>query len=111
MARRVHPTDRLAITSRYRLIHDDDLRSLARTVRWPVYLLTGAVDPIVPWPAVLRWLPCHCPGYRSHRVIWSAGHNVLLDAPGASADQLVQWTREQNLLGEGPKTRSRVGLG
>ncbi len=92
-ARRTCAMDRDAITSRYPLIRDNDLRPVARGVRWPVYLLTGAKDPIVPWPAVSRWLERHCPGFRERRIIWSAGHNVLLDAPGRSADQIVVWTK------------------
>lgn len=93
VARRTCALDRDAITSRYPLIRDNDFRPVARGVRWPVYLLTGAKDPIVPWPAVLRWLGRQCPGFRARRIIWSAGHNVLLDAPQPSADQIVVWTK------------------
>ncbi len=92
-ARRTCALDRDAITSRYPLIRDNDFRPVARGVRWPVYLLTGAKDPIVPWPAVSRWLERHCPGFRERRIIWSAGHNVLLDAPQPSANQIVVWTK------------------
>jgi pimeloyl-ACP methyl ester carboxylesterase len=91
VARRSHDGDRRAITSRYGLICNEDLRPIARRECRPVYCLTGGVDPIVPWPPVVRWLRRHCPGYRGRRVVWQAGHNVLLDAPGRAADQILAW--------------------
>src|SRR5689334_13269696 len=73
VARRLNQADRAAITCRYDLIRGHDLRPVARSVRWPVYALTGAVDPIVPWPPVARWLRRQCPGFRAGRVVWGAG--------------------------------------
>lgn len=95
VARRSMESDRAAITSRYRLIRDSDLRPLARRVERPVYSLTGALDPIVPWPPVGRWLRRWCPGFRGSRILWGAGHNVLLDRPGESAEQILAWVRER----------------
>jgi pimeloyl-ACP methyl ester carboxylesterase len=91
VARRLTGTDRHAITSRYLLIRDEDCRAAARETRWPVYCLTGAWDPIVPWPLVWRWIRRRCPGFRAARVLWGAGHNVLLDLPKHSAEQILFW--------------------
>lgn len=92
--RRSNEIDRCAITSRYSLIRDDDLRPTAREMRLPLYCLTGAIDPIVPWPLTMRWIRRQCPGFRGGQVIWRAGHNVLLDAPHESARTIVKWIRE-----------------
>lgn len=92
VTRRLVPSDRLAINSRYQLIAANDPRPIAAGTRLPVFHLTGALDPIVPWPQVRSWLRRHCPGYRGSRVVWSAGHNVLLSAPGISARQILEWT-------------------
>jgi pimeloyl-ACP methyl ester carboxylesterase len=91
VARRLTGTDRHAITSRYVLIRDEDCRPAARETRWPVYCLTGAWDPIVPWPLAWRWIRRHCPGFREARVLWGGGHNVLLDLPKESAEQILGW--------------------
>jgi pimeloyl-ACP methyl ester carboxylesterase len=99
VARRSHVVDRAAITSRYRLIRDEDMRPVARMTRCPVYSLTGAADPIVPWPAVSRWLQRWCPGFHGQRIVWRAGHNVLLDAPAESAEQILAWMREKSVVG------------
>jgi pimeloyl-ACP methyl ester carboxylesterase len=89
--RRAARLDRLAITRRYRLICNNDLRPLARCVQLPVLHLSGAWDPIVPWWQVRSWLRRHCPGYRGSRIIRQAGHNVLLSAPEQSAEQILNW--------------------
>ena len=56
-----------------------------------MYALTGAIDPIVPWYQVRRWLRRNCPGLREYKVIWTADHNVLSTAPQAAAEQVVRW--------------------
>jgi pimeloyl-ACP methyl ester carboxylesterase len=89
--RRTIEPDRQAITGRYRLIARDDARSIARATRVPVYQLSGAWDPIVPWWHVRPWLRKNCPGYRTSRIIWNGGHNVLLSAPRESAKQVMDW--------------------
>lgn len=98
VARRSIEADRAAITSRYILIRDDDMRPAAQSVRWPVFSLTGAVDPIVPWPLVWRWLRRRCPGFVAGRVVWRAGHNVLLDAPAESAEQILSWVLPSGVI-------------
>ena len=90
VARRT-PEDRHAIASRYPLIAHNDLRSIARGVRLPVFALSGFFDPIVPWPFVLPWLRDNCPGFRGSRVIFNADHNVLGTAPSKSAAQVLSW--------------------
>jgi hypothetical protein len=32
-----------------------------------------------------------CPGFRDARVLWRASHNVLLDAPVESMEQILSW--------------------
>ena len=92
--RRANEADRNAITRRYRLIVENQPAAIARETNLPVYHLTGAWDPIVPWWHVRPWLRKNCPGYRSTRIIWSGGHNVLLSAPQQSADQILSWVKE-----------------
>ena len=91
--RRTLAADREAVTSRYRLIRAADFRPLARRTRLPVFHLSGAVDPIVPWWQVAPWLKRNCPGFRVSRIVRRAGHNVLLDAPGESVRQILEWVR------------------
>ena len=93
--RRTNEPDRQVITRRYGLISENDPRSIARDAKLPVYQLTGAWDPIVPWWQVRPWLRRRCPGYRASRIIWSGGHNVLLSAPRKSADQIMDWVCAQ----------------
>jgi len=89
--RRTIEPDRQVITHRYRLISQSDPRSIGRDTTLPVYQLSGAWDPIVPWWQVRPWLRGNCPGYRASRIIWSGGHNVLLSAPRKSAEQIMAW--------------------
>jgi len=92
--RRANETDRQVITRRYQLIAGNDLRPTARSVSLPVYHLSGAWDPIVPWWQVRPWLRRNCPGCRASRIIWSGGHNVLLSAPEKSAEQILEWINQ-----------------
>lgn len=94
VARRTNEPDRQVMTCRYTLIAQGDPRPIARHTPLPVHQLTGAWDPIVPWWQIRPWLRRHCPGYRTSRVIWSGGHNVLLSAPRESADQIMAWVCE-----------------
>jgi hypothetical protein len=90
LARRTGP-DQQAMAHRLKLIHENDLRPLARACRQPVFCLSGGVDPVVPWPWVFRWMKRECPGYRGSRVIWSGDHNVLNSR--AAAAQVLAWMK------------------
>jgi pimeloyl-ACP methyl ester carboxylesterase len=94
IARRLEPADRLAIKHRLLLIAQNDPRSLAQTVRLPVFQLVGLLDPIVPALPVWLWLRRRCPGYRGARLICTADHNVLGTAPADSARQILRWIQE-----------------
>ncbi len=83
--------DRAALRRRLRLIAENDLRPVARRTTLPVYLLTGLIDILVPWPLVSHWLKRNCPGYRGTRVLRHGKHNVCLSVPSESADQVVEW--------------------
>jgi len=83
--------DLQAIRHRLRLIAENDPRPTARRNTIPVFALTGAVDPIVPWPLVRRWLRRHCPALRDYRVIVRSDHNVLQMAAPAAAKLILQW--------------------
>jgi pimeloyl-ACP methyl ester carboxylesterase len=83
--------DRQAIVHRLRLIQDNDPRPIARRTRVPVYVLSGCLDPIVPWWLVRAWLRRHCPGYRGGKAILLADHNVLGTSPRRAARQVLQW--------------------
>lgn len=89
--RRTIEPDRQVITHRYTLIAQSDPRSIVCQTALPVYQLSGAWDPIVPWWQIRPWLRRHCPGHRASGIIWSGGHNVLLSAPRKSADQIMSW--------------------
>lgn len=91
---RANDPDRHTITRRYLLIAGNHPAAIARTTRLPVYHLSGAWDPIVPWWHVRAWLRKHCPGYRESRIIWHGDHNILLSAPEQSAEQILAWVRE-----------------
>lgn len=93
VARRLVEADRVTISARYRLIAANDPRPGARRATLPIYQLSGALDPIVPWWQVRPWLRRHCPGFRESRIFVSAGHNVLLSAPAASAEQILAWIK------------------
>jgi pimeloyl-ACP methyl ester carboxylesterase len=86
--------DRRAACHRLRLVAENDPRALARAVKVSIYALTGAMDPIVPWPWARRWLKRNCPALREYRVVWGADHNVLSTAAKTSADQVVTWMGE-----------------
>jgi pimeloyl-ACP methyl ester carboxylesterase len=92
--RRLVPGDRQAITRRYGLIVEHDMRPVARRMTLPVFHLSGAIDPIVPWWHVRPWLRRHCPSFRGSCLLWKAGHNVLLDAPERCVTQFLNWTKE-----------------
>jgi pimeloyl-ACP methyl ester carboxylesterase len=94
VGRRANISDRLALNRRYQLITENDLRPVARQAMLPVFFLSGLMDPIVPWPPVRSWLQKNCPGYRGSRIVRRAGHNVLLDAPFACAEQILDWIAE-----------------
>jgi pimeloyl-ACP methyl ester carboxylesterase len=89
-ARRTRP-DLEALAHRLALLDDYDPRPIARRANLPVYYLAGSVDPLVPWPLVLRWLRQNCPGYRGAKTMWLSHHNVLMCAPKASARQVLRW--------------------
>jgi pimeloyl-ACP methyl ester carboxylesterase len=82
---------RLAATSRLGLIGRSDPSDIARTMSVSLYALSGALDPVVPWLLVRRWLHRECPALREFKVIWGADHNVLGTAPRAAARQVLKW--------------------
>ncbi len=83
--------ERQAAKHRLRLLSENDLRAVARDVHVAVYALTGALDPIVPWPWVRHWLRKHCPALKEYCVLWKADHNVLGTAPHGAAGQVLKW--------------------
>lgn len=93
---RANESDRNVITRRYQLIARNYPEAIARTTTVPVYHLSGAWDPIVPWWQVRPWLRKNCPGYRATHIIWSGDHNVLLSSPQTSADHILGWVRDND---------------
>lgn len=91
---RANEPDRHVITCRYQLIAANHPEVIANAATLPVYHLSGAWDPIVPWWQVRPWLRKNCPGYRSTRILWSGDHNVLLSSPEESASQILAWVRD-----------------
>jgi len=95
IARRSVELDRHAGVHRLRLIAASDFRDIARTTKIPLFAVTGAIDPIVPWLSVRSWLRRNCPALRDYKIFWRADHNVLSTAAQASADQVVHWMNQR----------------
>lgn len=83
--------DRLAALHRLRLIAHNDPRPVVQQLQVPLFLLAGAVDPIVPWCRLHGWFRRNCPTLRGRRIVWHADHNVLGTGPKAAARQISQW--------------------
>jgi pimeloyl-ACP methyl ester carboxylesterase len=94
VARRSNELDRRAAVHRLQLVAESDPRALAQKVSVPVFALTGAVDPIVPWMLARHSLQKHCTGLREYKIFWRADHNVLSTAADAAADQVVGWINQ-----------------
>ena len=85
------PLDIEAMRARLRLIAEADSRSIAAEAKCPVYFLAGAIDPIVPPRAVIRWLSENCAALKDHRIIWPADHTVLATEPAKALEQIEKW--------------------
>lgn len=85
--------DMRAMAQRLTLIAGSDPRETAAGLTIPLHHLYGAIDPIVPWPPVVRWLERNCPTLRGSRRIWASDHTVLATAAQSSAEQVLQWIR------------------
>lgn len=90
-ARKRQNRDWLAMSRRLSLIAGNDPRATARAMARPVHYLGGLIDPLVPWPLVVRWLKRECPGYRGELILNYADHNVLGSAPRESAERVISW--------------------
>lgn len=95
IARRSDKLDHQAMVYRLQLIAASDFRNVAKSAKTPIFAITGAIDPVVPWLWVRSWLRRNCPSLREYKTIWRADHNVLSTAAKASADQVVQWMNSQ----------------
>jgi len=82
-----------AARHRLGLIAAFDPREIARATRFPIFYMSGWLDPIVPWPLVRRWLRQNCPSLRGDKIIFSADHNILGTAPAKTARQILSWMR------------------
>jgi pimeloyl-ACP methyl ester carboxylesterase len=91
IARRSNELDRRAAVHRLQLVAESDPRAIVQKVGVPVFALTGAVDPIVPWMLARHSLQKHCTTLREYKIFWRADHNVLSTAAAAAADQVVNW--------------------
>jgi pimeloyl-ACP methyl ester carboxylesterase len=83
--------DRHAAVHRLRLLANSNFCSVAQQASVPIYALSGALDPIVPWFWVRRWLRTNCPALKDYRVIWTADHNVLGTGSKEAAEQILEW--------------------
>lgn len=86
--------DRQAAVHRLKLIAQSDFRAAACAANVPIFAITGAIDPVVPWIFVRRWLFRNCPALREYKIIWHADHNILGTAPDASAGQVMRWIHQ-----------------
>lgn len=101
IARRSSELDRRAAVHRLHLVAESDPRAIARKVGVPVFALTGAVDPIVPWMLARRSLRKNCAVLREYKIFWRADHNVLSTAASAAADQVVNWINHARVAKNG----------
>jgi pimeloyl-ACP methyl ester carboxylesterase len=107
---RLVPGDPAAMQQRYTLILENDLRSVARRMKLPVFQLAGLIDPLVPNWLIGGWLKRNCPGFRESKTILTADHNVLGTAPAKAAGAVLGWVSScRNVLASGPE-RSLCGL-
>lgn len=83
--------DRQAAKHRLHLLAEHDACSVASKTSVPIYALTGAFDPIVPWFWVRRWLKKNCPALRDYKILWTADHNVLGTGVRDSARFVLEW--------------------
>jgi pimeloyl-ACP methyl ester carboxylesterase len=90
MARRTE-LDRQAAKHRLHLLARSNFCPIAQKSEVPVYAVTGAFDPIVPWFSVRHWLKKHCPALRDYQILWRADHNVLGTGSKAAAAQVLNW--------------------
>ena len=96
LARRTEE-DRQAAVHRLALMLSNDLRPLAAAATVPVYAVSGAMDPVVPWGPVFRSLRKQCPGFRESKVVWNADHNVLNSVQSA-AECVFNWIWKERAL-------------
>jgi len=80
-----------AANHRLDLIAESDPRVLARTVRVPIYAITGMLDPVVPWGPVRRWLRANCQALREYHIVRTADHNVLSTGAREAAEKILRW--------------------
>jgi pimeloyl-ACP methyl ester carboxylesterase len=90
MARRTDE-DRRAAKHRLHLLATTDFCMVASASKIPIYAITGAFDPIVPWFFVRRWLLRNCKALKAFRIIWPADHNVLRTGCRQSSEQILRW--------------------
>ncbi len=94
IARRSVELDRQAAVHRLQLVAGSDFRDIAQSAKIPLFAITGAMDPIVPWFWVRSWLRRNSPSLREYKINWRADHNILSTAAKTSADQVVRWMNE-----------------
>jgi pimeloyl-ACP methyl ester carboxylesterase len=90
MARRTE-LDRQAARHRLHLLARSNFCSIAQKAEVPVYAITGAFDPIVPWYTVPHWLKKNCRSLRDYKIVWHADHNVLGTGSKVAAEQVLRW--------------------
>ena len=84
--------DAQAMLHRLDLIEAADYRAFTRTLKLPIFYLTGILDPVVPWLGVGADLRRNCPSLVETKML-AADHNVLGSAPAKSADVITAWMR------------------
>ncbi len=94
--------DRQAAVHRLRLIAQNDPRELARGLDVPLYAISGALDPIVPWFWARRWLRQNCPKLREFRIVRSADHTVLSTGSKQAAEHIMGWMAAEPKKSETP---------
>lgn len=103
------PEDLAAMAHRISLIRQNDPALIIRSLNLPVFLLAGAIDPIVFPPPALGWLRKHCPSFAGQRIIWRADHNVLGTEPAQALAQIREWIERSTGDRRPPLERKRRG--
>lgn len=83
------PRDIAALLHRLDLVAQSNPAEIAGSVTFPVYVLSGVIDPIVPWWHTFGAFRRGCPAVRARKLVWPADHNVLGTEPRISSEWIL----------------------
>lgn len=87
------PLDIQAMLHRIDLVAASRPAEIAQSITFPVHVLSGVIDPIVPWWHTFPAFARGCPAILSRRLLWPADHNVLGTEPVRAAEYILSCIR------------------